>query len=81
VSPHEPCLVDSVGPVLQVSLSPLAPTILSLTSSAGFPMLQEEKPNGDLQFFFGGGGGGSFMCSHQLLEETSLVTAGRGTDQ
>ena len=36
VSLYEPCLVDSVGCVLLVSSTSMAPTILSLPSSSGF---------------------------------------------
>jgi hypothetical protein len=37
VSTYEPCLVDSLGHILLVSLTPLAPTVLPL--SQGFPKL------------------------------------------
>jgi hypothetical protein len=37
VSSYEPCLVDSVGHVLQVSSTPLAPTVLPPSLLYGFP--------------------------------------------
>lgn len=50
LSPHEPCLVDSIAHTLQVSWTPLTPKIPSTPLLRGYPSSDGwEGPNGDLQ--------------------------------
>ena len=78
--PCEPCLVDYIGHVFLLFLTPLLSTILSTLLLGGFPEFQGEGSNGVVQF------GLSYqtlllcICSHQLPEEASLMMIGRGTD-
>lgn len=80
--PYEPSLVDSVGRVLLVSSTPLAPTILS-SPSMEFHDCLEKGPSEDLQF---GALSASkiwlilYTCSLRLPEEASMITTGIDTD-
>jgi hypothetical protein len=62
-NPYEPCLADPVGHILLVPSNPLAPKILPLPSSVGFPELRPASGCRSL---------------HQLLGEASLMVIGFG---
>lgn len=68
VSPYYPHLVNSVGPVLVLSMTPLAPTVLPLISLWGSP--------GSVYCL----AVGLWICSYSLLDNASLMTNGLGTD-
>ena len=68
MSLYEPCLVEFVGHVLVVPLTSLATIIL-------LPLLLQNSPSPAYCLAVG-------LCisSHQLLDDTSLMTVGLGTD-
>ena len=69
MNPYEPCLVDYVGHILMMSLTPLAPLILP-------PALLWGSPGSTWCLAMG-----LCICTHQLLRDTSLMTLGLDMDR